>query len=67
VTTRAIVRVPASTSNVGAGFDCVGVAIDRWLEVSAAIEPDAQQSLRLERLGPAMESRPRSGAKQGRE
>jgi homoserine kinase len=29
------VRVPASTSNLGAGFDCVGVAVDRWLTVSA--------------------------------
>ena len=24
------VRVPASSSNLGSGFDCVGVAIDRW-------------------------------------
>ena len=51
MTTRAIVRVPASTSNLGAGFDCVGVAIDRWLEVTALIEPDARESLRLERGG----------------
>ncbi len=26
------VRVPASTSNLGAGFDCVGLALDLWLE-----------------------------------
>ncbi len=26
------VRVPASTSNLGAGFDCVGLALDVWLE-----------------------------------
>jgi homoserine kinase len=25
------VRVPASTSNLGAGFDCVGLALDLWL------------------------------------
>lgn len=31
------VRVPASTSNLGAGFDCVGVAVDRWLEVTATL------------------------------
>ena len=30
-TKQARVRVPASTSNLGAGFDCVGVAVDRWL------------------------------------
>lgn len=32
---RCTVRVPASTSNLGAGFDCVGVAVDRWLTVHA--------------------------------
>ena len=26
------VRVPASTSNLGAGFDCMGLALDLWLE-----------------------------------
>jgi homoserine kinase len=26
------VRVPASTSNLGAGFDCVGLAVDLWLD-----------------------------------
>ncbi len=26
------VRVPASTSNIGAGFDCLGLALDLWLE-----------------------------------
>ena len=32
------VRVPASSSNLGSGFDCVGVAIDRWLDATAALE-----------------------------
>ena len=27
-----LVRVPASTSNLGAGFDCLGLALDLWLE-----------------------------------
>ena len=31
----ATVRVPASTSNLGAGFDCVGVALDRWFRAAA--------------------------------
>ena len=31
------VRVPASTSNLGAGFDAVGMAIGRWLEVSMTV------------------------------
>ncbi|MGD2134725.1 MAG: hypothetical protein PVF27_01140, partial [Gemmatimonadales bacterium] len=33
------VRVPASTSNLGAGFDCLGLALDLWLE--ARIEEGA--------------------------
>ena len=32
------VRVPASSSNLGSGFDCVGIAIDRWLTASVTIE-----------------------------
>jgi len=36
------VRVPGSTSNLGAGFDCVGVAVERWLRVTvrSASGPD---------------------------
>jgi homoserine kinase len=30
------VRVPASTSNLGAGFDCLGLALDLWMEVRVA-------------------------------
>jgi homoserine kinase len=26
------IRVPASTSNLGAGFDCLGLALDIWME-----------------------------------
>ena len=36
------VRVPASTSNIGAGFDCLGLALDVWLDamvVAGAGEP----------------------------
>lgn len=35
--TEHAVRVPASTSNLGAGFDCLGLALDLWLE--ARLEP----------------------------
>ena len=31
---RASVRVSASSANLGAGFDCIGLAVDRWLEAS---------------------------------
>jgi len=29
------VRVPGSTSNLGSGFDCVGMAVPRWLTLTA--------------------------------
>src|SRR2546427_3148652 len=35
------VRVAGSTFNVGAGFDCVGVAVGRWLRVTARAGRDA--------------------------
>jgi len=30
--TMLFIRVPGSTSNLGAGFDCLGLALDLWLE-----------------------------------
>lgn len=32
------VRVPATSANLGAGFDCIGIAVDRWL--TASVEAD---------------------------
>jgi homoserine kinase len=32
------VRVPATSSNLGAGFDCVGIAVDRWLTAAVSLE-----------------------------
>lgn len=43
------VRVPASTSNLGGGFDTVGLALDRYLDASFA--PDDSGSLVVERHG----------------
>ena len=34
------VRVPASTANLGAGFDCFGLALELYLEVRARLAPD---------------------------
>ena len=31
---KANVRVPATSANLGAGYDCIGVAVDRWLIAS---------------------------------
>lgn len=48
------VRVPASTSNLGAGFDCLGLALDLWLEVAVEDgEGRAQYGGTLEGLDPA--------------
>lgn len=35
-----VVTVPASTSNLGSGFDCVGIAVSRWLTVSGSLGGD---------------------------
>ena len=35
------VRVPASSANVGAGYDCVGFAVDRWLTASVTASADS--------------------------
>jgi len=31
------VRVPATSANLGAGFDCIGIAVDRWLVASVTL------------------------------
>src|SRR5579862_3230728 len=38
------VRVPASTANLGAGFDCLGLALELYLDVRATVllEPGAR-------------------------
>ncbi|MGQ0815439.1 MAG: homoserine kinase [Gemmatimonadota bacterium] len=41
------VTVPGSTSNLGAGFDCVGLALDRYLTASFELA----DTMRVERLG----------------
>jgi homoserine kinase len=40
------VRVPASSSNLGAGFDCIGVAVDRWLVASVTPVTGSEISIR---------------------
>jgi len=43
---KARVKVPASTSNLGGGFDCIGVAVDRWLTASVSVS-DAGDASRV--------------------
>ena len=44
------VGVPASTSNLGAGFDCVGVAVERWINVTARLD-DGVRGFTIARRG----------------
>lgn len=45
------VRVPASTSNLGPGFDCFGLALKLYLTVRATIVPDAAESCSVTTTG----------------
>jgi homoserine kinase len=43
-----MVRVPASTSNLGAGFDCFGLALKLYLNVEARIETNSDWPCHVE-------------------
>jgi homoserine kinase len=45
------VRVPASTSNLGPGFDCFGLALKLYLTVRATAVPDADEQCRVVTTG----------------
>jgi homoserine kinase len=42
-----VVRAPATSANLGSGFDCLGLALDLWNEVSAAPGADEVDSSNL--------------------
>ena len=48
---RAVVRVPGSTANLGAGFDCVGAAVDRCLTASVVVQPEPGAATVIQRGG----------------
>lgn len=48
---RCTVRVPASTSNLGAGFDCIGLAVDLWLNATAMLTGDGTDAPAVVRAG----------------
>ena len=45
------VHVPASTSNLGPGFDCFGLALKLYLTVSASVAPESSESCRVTTTG----------------
>src|SRR6185437_12505478 len=45
------VRVPASTSNLGPGFDCFGLALKLYLTVRATAIPDSSDQCRVTTTG----------------
>ena len=45
------VRVPASTSNLGAGFDCFSLALQLFLTVKAQVIPEARARCRVTNRG----------------
>lgn len=50
-------RVPASSANLGPGFDCVGLALGLWDEATATVE--RAPGLRVEATGESAEQVPR--------
>ena len=47
---RATVHVPGSTSNLGGGFDCVGMAVNRWLTATVVID-ESRMGVTMSRAG----------------
>src|SRR4026207_2314178 len=45
------IRVPASTSNLGPGFDCFGLALKLYLTVGATSVPEATEPCRVTTTG----------------
>jgi len=45
------VRVPGSTSNLGSGFDCFGLALNLYLTVRATVVPDTTEPCRVTTTG----------------
>ena len=57
------VRVPASTSNLGPGFDCFGLALKLYLTVRATVVPEAVEPCSIVTTGPQEnEALPRNAA-----
>jgi homoserine kinase len=47
------VRIPASTANLGSGFDCCALALQLHLTVRATVLPYTEPTCRVESTGPS--------------
>jgi homoserine kinase len=45
------VKLPASTSNLGSGFDCFGLALQRYLTIRVTVSPDLKAKCRVRVTG----------------
>ena len=45
------ISVPATTANLGAGFDCLGLAVDRRFDVDASVQPYGSGNITVTRHG----------------
>lgn len=53
-------RVPATTANLGAGFDCLGLALDLWNTFELHRAPDGSPSVTIEPSGEGEDKLPRN-------
>lgn len=53
-------RIPATTANLGAGFDCMGLALDLWNTFELHRAPDGAPSVSIEVTGEGAANLPRN-------
>ncbi len=53
------VRVPATSANIGSGFDCMGIALNLWNEFELWTAPGQEEAILVESFGEAAERMPR--------
>jgi homoserine kinase len=59
---RVVVEVPATIANLGAGYDCLGLAVDLALHVSIEARTDAVRAVELEVRGEGAGELPADGS-----
>lgn len=52
------VRVPATSANMGPGFDCIGIAVDVWNEIRAEVDENQKEAFIITAEGEGAESMP---------